>query len=142
MNTSKIMYTKVYEAPGLATRSLLPIIKAYTKDCGIDIEQSDISLAGRIIANFPDNLTDAQKIPDNLTMIDKQSLFGRGGHIARKTGLKERFHAPEDAGIGLDSQDRGRSLLVEAPRQGWERARPGFAVRGADRGHTGPVAKG
>ena len=73
--------------------------------------------------------------------IDKQSLFGRGGHVHLKTDLKQRFHGPEHAGIGLDSQDRGGSTLVEVPRQGWERARPGFAVRDADRGHTGPTVR-
>ena len=60
--------------------------------------------------------------------IDKQSLFGRGGHMRLKTVLKQGFHGAEDAGIGLDSQDRGGSTLVEAPRQGCERARPGSAV--------------
>ncbi|MGD9194219.1 MAG: NADP-dependent isocitrate dehydrogenase, partial [Desulfobacterales bacterium] len=52
-NKSKIYYTKTDEAPALATRSLLPIIKAYTAKAGIEIELSDISLAGRIIAVFP-----------------------------------------------------------------------------------------
>ncbi len=73
--------------------------------------------------------------------IDKQSLFGRGGHIPLKTVLKQRFHGPEHARIGLDSQDRGRSTLFKAPRQGWERARPRFAARDANRGHTGPAAR-
>ena len=69
MITSKITWTKVDEAPALATGSLLPIIKAYTKDSGIEIEESDISLAGRIIANFPDHLSDEQKIPDYLKQL-------------------------------------------------------------------------
>jgi isocitrate dehydrogenase len=64
---SKIIYTKVDESPASATYSLLPIIKAFTKSAGIEIETRDISLAGRIIANFPDNLTEAQKIPDHLS---------------------------------------------------------------------------
>ena len=58
-----------------------------------------------------------------------------------KTVLKQRFHGPKYAGIGLDSQDRGRITLFNALRQGWERARPGFAVRGADQGHTGHVCE-
>ncbi len=66
MKNSKITWTKIDEAPALATYALLPIVKAYTKGCGIDIETSDISLAGRIIANFPDNLTEEQKLPDAL----------------------------------------------------------------------------
>ncbi|MFT5749932.1 MAG: isocitrate dehydrogenase, partial [Ancylomarina sp.] len=65
--TSKIIYTKIDEAPALATYSLLPIIKAFVVASGIEVETKDISLAGRIIANFPDNLTEDQKIPDNLS---------------------------------------------------------------------------
>ncbi|MBF0287505.1 MAG: NADP-dependent isocitrate dehydrogenase [SAR324 cluster bacterium] len=65
--TSKIIYTETDEAPALATHSLLPIIKAFTKSTGITVETRDISLAGRIIANFPEKLTDNQKISDDLT---------------------------------------------------------------------------
>ncbi len=64
-----IVYTKIDEAPALATYSLLPIIQAFTKGTGISVETSDISLAGRIIANFPENLTETQRIPDNLTAL-------------------------------------------------------------------------
>jgi isocitrate dehydrogenase len=64
---SKIIYTKVDEAPSLATYSFLPIIQEYTKGSGIELETRDISLAGRIIANFPDNLTEEQKQADDLT---------------------------------------------------------------------------
>ena len=65
---SQIVYTKIDEAPALATHSLLPILKAFTKGSGIELESWDISLTGRIIANFPEKLTDAQKVPDYLTM--------------------------------------------------------------------------
>ena len=65
---AKIIYTKTDEAPALATHSLLPILQAFTKGSGFDLETWDISLTGRIIANFPDNLTDEQKILDYLTM--------------------------------------------------------------------------
>ncbi|MED5510049.1 MAG: NADP-dependent isocitrate dehydrogenase [Pseudomonadota bacterium] len=68
---SKIIYTKVDESPAAATFSLLPIIRAFTKPADIDFEISDISLAGRIIANFPDNLTEAQRIPDHLAELGK-----------------------------------------------------------------------
>jgi isocitrate dehydrogenase len=67
MATERIIYTEVDEAPALATYSLLPILKAYTKGSGVSIETKDISLAGRIIANFPENLTEEQKVPDYLT---------------------------------------------------------------------------
>ena len=66
MNKAKIIYTKVDEAPALATYSLLPIISAFTKSAGIAVEARDISLAGRILANFPDHLTPGQKHPDDL----------------------------------------------------------------------------
>ncbi len=61
-NTSKIIYTLTDEAPALATYSLLPIVEAFTRSSGIAVETRDISLAGRIIAAFPEFLTDAQKI--------------------------------------------------------------------------------
>ncbi len=64
--TSKIIYTKVDEGPALATYSFLPIVKAYTEGSGIAIETRDISLAGRIIANFPENLTENQRQSDDL----------------------------------------------------------------------------
>ncbi|MEE4312805.1 MAG: NADP-dependent isocitrate dehydrogenase [candidate division KSB1 bacterium] len=69
MKNAKIIWTKIDEAPALATYCLLPIIQAYTEGSGIDIETKDISLTGRIVANFPDNLTEEQKIPDCLTQL-------------------------------------------------------------------------
>ena len=66
MTQSKIIWTEIDEAPALATYSLLPIVQAYTRGSGIDVETTDISLTGRIIANFPDHLTEDQKIPDHL----------------------------------------------------------------------------
>ena len=65
---SPIIYTKTDEAPALATFSLLPILQAFTKNSGVELKYWDISLTGRIIANFPDNLRDDQRIPDYLTM--------------------------------------------------------------------------
>jgi isocitrate dehydrogenase len=64
---TKITWTKIDEAPALASYSLLPILKSFLKNTGIELELKDISLAGRIIANFPDNLTDEQKLPDYLS---------------------------------------------------------------------------
>jgi len=63
----KIIYTETDEAPALATYSFLPIVQAFTQAAGISVETRDISLAGRIIANFPDNLSDDQKQSDTLT---------------------------------------------------------------------------
>ncbi|MEO1931089.1 MAG: NADP-dependent isocitrate dehydrogenase, partial [Pseudohongiella sp.] len=61
-----IIYTETDEAPALATYSLLPIIQAFAKASGVDVETRDISLSGRIIANFSDYLTDDQKKSDAL----------------------------------------------------------------------------
>lgn len=65
-NTPKIIYTKTDEAPALATYSFLPIVKAYTDTAGIEVETRDISLAGRIISQFPEVLSDDQRIGDAL----------------------------------------------------------------------------
>lgn len=72
--SSKIIWTKIDEAPALATYSFLPIVNAFTKAAGVQVETSDISLAGRIIANFPDNLTEDQKIADNLALLGELAL--------------------------------------------------------------------
>nr|WP_321410310.1 NADP-dependent isocitrate dehydrogenase [uncultured Carboxylicivirga sp.] len=63
---SKIIYTKTDEAPALATYSLLPIIEAFTKSSGVEVETRDISLSGRIIAHFPEYLNEDQRIGDAL----------------------------------------------------------------------------
>ena len=65
----KIIWTEIDEAPALATYSLLPIVRKFTAGTGITIETADISLAGRILANFPDDLTPAQRVPDWLTQL-------------------------------------------------------------------------
>ncbi|HEX7554473.1 MAG TPA: NADP-dependent isocitrate dehydrogenase, partial [Geothrix sp.] len=69
MTSQTIIWTDIDEAPALATYSLLPIIQAFTEGTGIAVETSDISLAGRILANFPERLTEGQKIPDNLAKL-------------------------------------------------------------------------
>jgi len=66
MPSSKIIYTETDEAPALATYSFLPIVQAFTRVADIEVETRDISLASRILANFPDNLSDAQKQSDAL----------------------------------------------------------------------------
>jgi isocitrate dehydrogenase len=74
MTAHKIYWTETDEGPYLATFSLLPIIQGFTKGTGVEVELSDISLAGRIIANFPDYLTEDQRIPDNLAMLGELAL--------------------------------------------------------------------
>ena len=69
MNNNKITWTKVDEAPALATYSLLPIVNAFTKAAGVEVETRDISLPGRILANFPDYLSEEQKVEDGLAYL-------------------------------------------------------------------------
>lgn len=69
--TPKIIYTKTDEAPALATYSFLPIVEAFTKPAGIEVETKDISLASRILALFPEFLKPEQRVPDTLTELGK-----------------------------------------------------------------------
>ena len=81
MTTAKITWTQIDEAPALATASLLPIVRAYAKGSGIEIETRDISLAGRIIANFPDKLKDEQKIEDHLAALGELAKEPEGNIV-------------------------------------------------------------
>jgi isocitrate dehydrogenase len=74
MTSHKIIYTMVDEAPALATYSLLPIVQAFTKAAGVTVETRDISLAGRILANFPEKLNAQQQIADELSALGKLTL--------------------------------------------------------------------
>ncbi len=71
---SKIIYTQTDEAPALATRSLLPILNSFARQAGVEIETRDISLAARILANFPDFLTAEQRVPDTLGELGRLTL--------------------------------------------------------------------
>ena len=74
MPSLEIMWTKVDEAPALATYSLLPIVEAFVGAAGVSVKLKDISLAGRILANFPEKLTLAQRINDELTELGELTL--------------------------------------------------------------------
>lgn len=67
--SAKIIWSEIDEAPALATYAFLPVVQAFTKGSDIDVETRDISLSGRIIANFPDRLTEEQKVPDYLSQL-------------------------------------------------------------------------
>ncbi|WP_288380960.1 NADP-dependent isocitrate dehydrogenase [uncultured Massilia sp.] len=69
-----IIYTLTDEAPLLATHAFLPVVSTFTKPAGIKVEQSDISVAARILAQFPENLTPEQRVPDALTELGKKTL--------------------------------------------------------------------
>ena len=74
MSNLEIMWTKVDEAPALATYSELPIVEAFVGTAGVSVKLKDISLAGRIIASFPEKLTPAQRINDELTELGELTL--------------------------------------------------------------------
>jgi isocitrate dehydrogenase len=128
MAPSKITWTKIDEAPALATYSLLPIVQAFTRGTGVELETRDISLAGRIIANFPENLTDAQKIPDDLSR----------SASSRKTPRRTSSSCPTSARRSRSSRPPSRSSrskgydipdFPEEPKTDEERAlRERFAV--------------
>ena len=104
---SPIIYTKMDEAPALATYSLLPILQAFTKGAGIELETWDMSLTGRIIANFPDNLTDEQKIPDYLTMAGELCL-DPAANIMKLPNISASI--PQLKGAIKELQDKGYDI--------------------------------
>jgi isocitrate dehydrogenase len=105
--TPTISWTLTDEAPMLATYSLLPIIRAFARESGIEVELRDISVAGRIIANFPENLTDEQKIPDELTALGKLALVKEANIVklpnisASIPQLKEAIKELQDQGYDV-----------------------------------------
>ena len=72
MSTKEIVYTRIDEAPALASYSLLPVLQAFTKGSGFSLVEKDISLAGRILANFPENLSADQQVADDLSELGRQ----------------------------------------------------------------------
>ncbi len=104
---SKIYYTKTDEAPALATASFLPIIKAFTKTSGIELETKDISLAGRIAAIFPEYLTKEQQVPNDLDILGELAKKPEANIIklpnisASIPQLKEAITELQSKGYGL-----------------------------------------
>lgn len=107
MTEQKIIFTEVDEAPALATYSLLPILQAYTRGSGIIFDKKDISLAGRIIANFPDTLSTEQKIPDHLSELGRlvkqpeTNIIKLPNISASVPQLKEAIRELQDKGYGI-----------------------------------------
>ena len=104
---SKIIYTKIDEAPALATYSLLPIIQAFTRGSGIELETRDISLAGRILSTFPEKLKSEQQIPDHLAELGKLTQSPEANIIklpnisASVPQLKDAIRELQDKGYAL-----------------------------------------
>ena len=115
MTDSKIIYTQTDEAPALATFSLLPIVKAFTQASGIAIETRDISLAGRIIASFPDFLTVEQRIPDDLAELGKLATKPEA-NIIKLPNISASMPQLQAAIKELQSQGYALPNYPEAPK--------------------------
>lgn len=118
---SKIYYTLTDEAPLLATHSFLPILKAFTKSADIEIEVPDISLAGRILANFPEYLKDDQKIPDALAELGELATKPEA-NIIKLPNISASVPQLEEAIAELQKQGFGVPNYAAEPKTDEEKA--------------------
>tara|TARA_A100001037_G_scaffold306706_1_gene354334 strand:- start:4072 stop:6300 length:2229 start_codon:yes stop_codon:yes gene_type:complete len=120
-NTSAIIYTQTDEAPALGTYSLLPIVQAFTKHAGIELQNWDISLTGRILANFPEKLTEEQRIPDYLTMAG-ELCFDPVANIIKLPNISASI--PQLKGAIQELQNKGYDVpnYPDEPQNDEERA--------------------
>ena len=121
MSSSTIIWTNTDEAPALATWSLLPIVRAYAKGTGVTIDTRDISLAGRIIATFPERLTEDQQNPDDLTWLGER-VTTPDANIVKLPNISASIPQLQ-AAVG-ELQDQGYDLpdYPEHPTDDGERA--------------------
>ncbi len=118
---SKIYYTLTDEAPLLATHSFLPIVKAFTKSANIEIEVPDISLAGRILANFPEYLKDDQKVPDALAELGELAAKSEA-NIIKLPNISASVPQLEEAIAELQKQGFGVPNYAAEPKTDEEKA--------------------
>jgi isocitrate dehydrogenase len=118
---AKITWTKIDEAPALATHCLLPLVEAFTQGTGVEIETADISLAGRIIANFPDRLTEDQKIPDELSRLGELAQTP-AANIVKLPNISASIPQLQAAIAELQSQGYDIPSYPEEPSNDEERA--------------------
>jgi isocitrate dehydrogenase len=121
MSSAKIIWTEIDEAPALATYALLPVIQAYAKGTGLEIETRDISLAGRIIATFPDRLTDKQKLSDELSQLGELAQTPYA-NIIKLPNISASIPQLQAALKELQSQGYDIPDYPEEPQNGEERA--------------------
>lgn len=119
--TATIIWTEIDEAPALATYSLLPIVQAFTKGTGVSVEKRDISLAGRIIANFPEKLTEAQRIPDYLSQLGELTLKPEA-NIIKLPNISASIPQLKDAIKELQGKGYNVPDYPEAPNDEAEKA--------------------
>ena len=117
----KLTWTKTDEAPALASYSLLPILRAYFKGTGVEIETADISLAGRLVANFPEHLKDDQKIPDELTRLGELAKTP-GANIVKLPNISASIPQLRDAIAELQGKGYHIPDYPDAPTTEEERA--------------------
>lgn len=120
MSTARITWTKIDEAPALATYALLPIVRAFARGTGVDIDLRDISLAGRILAAFPDRLREDQRVPDELAALGELARTPAANIVklpnisASVPQLREAI--AELQGLGLDVPDYPAEPADDAQR--------------------------
>lgn len=121
MDRVKITWTKIDEAPALATYSLLPIVNAFTKAADVEIETRDISLSGRIISQFPELLTEDQKINDELAYLGKM-VKKKEANIIKLPNISASI--PQLKAAISELQDKGYQLpdFPEEPKNEREKA--------------------
>ncbi|GHH72773.1 NADP-dependent isocitrate dehydrogenase [Promicromonospora soli] len=122
---SKIIYTHTDEAPLLATYSFLPIVSAYAAKAGVDVETRDISLAGRIIAQFPERLTDEQRLSDALAELGEMA-HDPSANIIKLPNISASLPQLKAAiaelqGLGYDLPDYPESVETDAEKDARER---------------------
>ena len=141
MPNLEIMWTKVDEAPALATYSLLPIVEAFVGAAGVSVKLKDISLAGRIIATFPEKLTPAQRINDELTELGELTLKAEANIMKLpnisasipqlKAAIKElQGQGLQRPGLSGQSNDGSRERDQVPLRQGVRQRRQSDIARG------------
>ncbi|MEA2180373.1 MAG: isocitrate dehydrogenase, partial [Solirubrobacteraceae bacterium] len=123
----KLIYTYTDEAPALATHSLLPVIEAFARSAGFEVELRDISLAGRILAQFPDRLTEEQRVPDALTELGELATTPEANIIklpnisASVPQLKAAISELQDAGYDIpDYPDEPSTPEEKAARAAYD----------------------
>ena len=128
MSPAKITWTQIDEAPALASHSLLPIVQAFTKGTGVEIETADISLAGRILANFPEGLRDDQKVPDELSRLGELATSAEA-NIVKLPNISASIPQLQDAIAELRAQGYDVPEFPEEPKTDAEKAlRARFSV--------------
>ncbi|HEY3824772.1 MAG TPA: NADP-dependent isocitrate dehydrogenase, partial [Bryobacteraceae bacterium] len=117
----KLTWTKTDEAPALASYALLPILRAYCKGTGVEIEMADISLAGRILANFPERLQQNQKLPDELTRLGELAKTPEA-NIVKLPNISASIPQLRDAIAELQGQGYNIPDYPDSPSTEEERA--------------------